>query len=118
VLKHVLFVVAAGAALGQPNLSSPSPDWTSNLKVFPKSFVIDHDGDTYLLGIATSGFAPTNPVYGSGPARTAVIKLDASGSLIWSTCIGRGEGNGIAIDSTNNVYIAGSTDGNSFPTTP
>jgi hypothetical protein len=47
-------------------------------------------------------------------------KLDASGNLIWGTLLGGSMADvtrALAIDSSGNVYIAGST-GGSFPTTP
>ena len=50
-----------------------------------------------------------------------VAKFSAAGALVYSSYLGglgNDIGNGIALDSTNNVYITGNTDSTNFPTTP
>src|SRR5690348_209859 len=99
-------VLAAGAALGQSSLSNASVGWSASLDMSVTALAVDGDGDSYLLGFPFSGFVPTNPVYGAGVAlNTAVVKLDPSGNLMWSTgFLGAGSSE-LAVDAAKNVYI-------------
>jgi photosystem II stability/assembly factor-like uncharacterized protein len=59
---------------------------------------------------------PTDPTYRS---TGFVIKLDASGALLYSTYFGGSVNesiNGLAVDSAGNVYLAGTTGSPDFPT--
>ncbi len=50
-----------------------------------------------------------------------LMKLDASGTMIWSTYFGADDDdeiNGVSIDSEGRVYVAGNTDSEEFYTTP
>ena len=92
------------------------------------AITVDSTGNTYIIGTTLSPNFPTTPgafqttLQGNGQGHVFVTKLNASGSgLIYSTFIGGsgGEaGNGIAIDSTGNAYLTGSTASLDFPTTP
>ncbi|MEZ2232093.1 SBBP repeat-containing protein [Microcoleus sp.] len=80
---------------------------------------VDSQGNTYLTGQVDPGypttpgsFQPTAPNY-----TAAVTKLNAAGNaLVYSTFLGRSTsgalGNGIAVDSNGNAYVAGLTGGN------
>ncbi|MCW6049980.1 SBBP repeat-containing protein [Lyngbya sp. CCAP 1446/10] len=84
---------------------------------------VDSQGNAYLTGQVDPGypttpgaFQPTIPGYNTG-----VTKLNAAGNaLVYSTFLGGGGnslGNGIAVDSSGNAYVAGLA-GSGFPTTP
>lgn len=85
---------------------------------------LDASGNVYVTGSTTSSDFPTTA---GAYKRTLngsdafVAKLNATGSdLLFSTLLG-GSGNevsyGVATDTTNNVYVAGSTTSANFPTT-
>jgi hypothetical protein len=85
---------------------------------------VDSSGNAYLTGTTSSTDFPTT----SGVFQTAlgggsdafVAKLDASGSkLLYSSFLGGSSadsGNGIALDTTGNAYVTGSTESTDFPT--
>ncbi len=70
----------------------------------------DASGNAYVVGYSTTG--PDAFIY----------KFDPNGNLLWSTTFG-GSGattqyaSGVAIGSNGNVYVSGTTDSTSFPTT-
>jgi Bacterial Ig-like domain (group 3)/Beta-propeller repeat len=87
---------------------------------------IDSAGNTYVTGTTTSGNFPTlmplQPSNG-GPFESGdafVAKLSPGGSaLIYSTYLGGSgydQGSGIALDSSGNAYVTGSTSSANFPT--
>jgi hypothetical protein len=89
--------------------------------------VVDTSGNAYVTGGSRSLNFPTT----AGAFQTAnhggfdafVAKLNATGSaLVYSTFIGGqgtgDSGNGLAIDSAGNAYVAGGTNSIDFPTTP
>ena len=96
------------------------------------AIAVDSTGNAYVIGTTVSPDFPTTAgafdttFNGGGSFGTEidvfVTKLNASGSaLIYSTFFGgsRGEnGNAIAIDSTGNAYLTGTTASLDFPTTP
>ncbi len=95
---------------------------------FGNGIAIDPTGNAYLTGSTSSVDFPTTPGAfqttnnsNSGNNDVFVTKLNAGGSaLIYSTYIGGvlGDlGNGIAIDSTGNAYVTGSTSSPAYPTT-
>jgi len=67
-------------------------------------------------------FPTASPIYGTmmGDRDAFVTKIDASGSFFsYSTYLGGNDedyGNGIAVDSSGNAYITGSTNSADFPT--
>jgi len=92
---------------------------------FGSGIAVDSSGNTYVTGITGSSDFPTTA--GSFQKSRVfdfdafVAKLNAAGSaLIYSTYLG-GNGNdqsfGIAIDSSGNTYLTGSTSSTDFPTT-
>jgi hypothetical protein len=91
---------------------------------------IDSDGNAYVTGLTTSADFPTPggqpPVNSNGFVADAfVTKLDAAGTLSYSTCIGgRGfdAGHAIAVDSFGQAYVtgqeeSGTLNANGFQTT-
>jgi photosystem II stability/assembly factor-like uncharacterized protein len=83
---------------------------------------VDAQGNAYIAGVADSGAFPTTP----GALQTTstssgafVTKLDPTGSsLIYSTYLSGSSGStatGIAVDSSGNAYVTGSTMSADFP---
>jgi hypothetical protein len=99
---------------------------------------IDSAGEAYVTGTTASGDFPTTagtfqphsagtPLPGGFPPGSLtnncfVTQLNASGTaLIYSTYVGGSGGDtsaGIALDSSGNAFITGTTDSTDFPTTP
>ena len=84
---------------------------------------VDTAGNAYVVGnTASTDFNTRNPLQANnrGQQDVFVTKVTPEGSnLVFSTYLGgqRADlGNSIAIDSSNNVYITGSTASNNFPT--
>jgi len=87
----------------------------------------DSSGHAYVTGFTTSTNFPTmnaiQPIMGGGPfgfnPDAFVTKLSDGGSaLVYSTYLGGSNSDtarGIAIDSANNVYVAGFSDSGDFP---
>jgi hypothetical protein len=87
---------------------------------------IDGSGDAYVTGAAasTTDFPVTSDAYqsvNSGTFNAFVSKLDPTGSaLIYSTYLGGSAedyGNGIALGSTGDTYVAGQAFSSNFPVT-
>jgi Beta-propeller repeat len=106
-------------------------------KAIATAIAVDSAGNAYLTGSAlpdfptTAGvFQPASQCRTAGGANAFVAKLNATGStLLFSTFIG-GSGNagfdgftgcesasGIALDNSDNIYIAGATYSHDFPVT-
>lgn len=82
---------------------------------------IDTSGNVYVTGVTGSNNFPADTtLFGSnaGDTDAFVTKLSASGSLIYSTYLGGSStdgGEGIAVDTSENVYITGFTISPDFP---
>jgi Beta-propeller repeat len=116
---------------GQPNASTIFDGTGDRVN----AIALDKDGNEYLTGATTSpDFPASNDTFlAPCPSRcdpAFVTKIDGkTGAIIYSTLLGGGSGaneglgygdagNGIAIDSSGNAYIAGATFSTNFPTTP
>ncbi|MBF0317718.1 MAG: SBBP repeat-containing protein, partial [Nitrospirae bacterium] len=85
---------------------------------------IDSAGNAYVTGYAIStNFPTTSPIqatHGGGSYDAFVAKLNPTGNaLVYSTYIGGSgydQGQGIAVDSSGNVYVTGATQSTNFPT--
>jgi uncharacterized protein (TIGR03437 family) len=89
------------------------------------AIVVDAQGEAIIAGnTSSSDFPVTETISTASPAQFTsgfVAKLSADGSqAIYSSIIGASQGvtiNGIAIDATGALYLAGSTRSPDFPTT-
>jgi Beta-propeller repeat/Abnormal spindle-like microcephaly-assoc'd, ASPM-SPD-2-Hydin len=86
---------------------------------------VDSSGNAYVTGATSSTDFPTTPgafqTALSGSGNAFLTKLNPSGSaLVYSTYLGGGgdSGQGIALDSSGDAYLTGSTSSSNFPTTP
>jgi hypothetical protein len=73
-----------------------------------KSLSLDSSDNMYVCGWTSSGPASNNDIF--------VVKFNSSGVIQWQRGIGRSDsgtmndyGNGICLDSSNNVYVVGET---------
>jgi hypothetical protein len=88
-----------------------------------KGIAVDSSGNAYVTGYTEStDFATVNAIQSSlaGSANAFITKINATGSaLVHSTYLGGGGsdiGYGIAVDSSGNAYVAGTTNSTNFPT--
>jgi uncharacterized repeat protein (TIGR01451 family) len=100
-----------------------------------QDIAIDESGNVYVTGRAEGfmglNYFPTTPgAYITGiergtPSEAFILKLNPAGNgradLLYSTFLGTTtrieQGEGIALDAANHVYVIGSTDNPNFPTT-
>jgi hypothetical protein len=84
---------------------------------------VDDAGNAYVAG-ATYGsnfpvMDPLQGTYGGGWIDGYIAKFDSTGDLVWATYLG-GSGQeqlgAVALDSSDNVYVAGSSTSANFPT--
>jgi hypothetical protein len=84
---------------------------------------VDPAGDAYVTGTTQSSDFPVTAgtvkpnCSGSTAFEPFVTKVDATGAGMYSTCLGPGSGESIAVDVDGNAYITGRTPSASFPTT-
>ncbi len=97
----------------------------------PAAIAIDASGNAYITGSTESTTFPVTPgafqsslappTMGISVTNAFVTKLNSNGTaLVYSTYLGGGStdsGNGIAVDSDGNAYVAGSTSSSNFPVT-
>ena len=90
---------------------------------FGNGIAVDSSGNSYIVGATRSIDFPTqDPLQSSliGLQDAFVTELNADGSaLIYSTYLGGADndsGNSIAVDTSGNAYITGTTGSNDFPT--
>lgn len=86
------------------------------------AIAVDAAGNAYITGDTFTADFPTTAgafiTNVSAPSAAFAVKLDASGSLVYSTYLGpSGSGSGIAVDSLGSAYVVGSTSAVDFPTT-
>ncbi|MGA3094069.1 MAG: SBBP repeat-containing protein, partial [Dehalococcoidales bacterium] len=76
---------------------------------YGQAIAVDGSGNVYVSGYSTATWGAPVRAYTAGTDAFAA-KLDSSGALQWNTFLGAsGEdyGNGIAVDGSGNVYVAG-----------
>jgi len=82
---------------------------------------VGQDGSIYVAGTTTSADFPRVNSYGecqNSRDNVFVVKIAANGaSLMYSSCIGPGAANGIAVDNQGHAYVTGKTASSLFPTT-
>lgn len=91
---------------------------------YPRGLAIDKDGAAYIVGMTRSNDFPTHnaiqATHNGGRYDAFVTKLSPEGNqLDFSTYLGGSnieQGNSIALDSAENIYIAGTTRSSDFPT--
>jgi uncharacterized protein (TIGR03437 family) len=96
-----------------------------------EGIAIDSSGNAYVTGATASANFPTtmgaySQTFGNPTANDEedafITKLNPTGTaLVYSTYLGgndNDQGNAIAVDSSGNAYIAGSTSSSNFPVTP
>src|ERR1700683_4794984 len=93
-----------------------------------RAIAVDVSGNAYVTGQTRSKTFPVIDALQSGCSRNVsgqctgdafVAKLNTQGSIVYSTYLGgSGEdaGHAIAIDANGNMYVAGTTTSNDFPT--
>jgi len=95
------------------------------------AIAIDNLGQAYITGETTAKSFPNNPYFPtsnafmksfSGSKTSFVVKYNTTGdTLLYATFLGGSVnnttiGSGIALDSSNNIYVTGSTTATDFPT--
>lgn len=83
-----------------------------------RGVALNASGDSYITGTDFSGALPlVNPVQDSGS--NYVVEFNSTGTnLLFSTYLGGAAGNGIALDSAENIYVTGLCDDSDFTSTP
>jgi hypothetical protein len=86
-----------------------------------RSIAVDSSGNAYITGSTLSSSFPVQSPYqpaAGGWFDAFLVKLNPQGGLVYSTYLG-GDGAdiglGVALDSSNNIYITGATRSNNFP---
>jgi hypothetical protein len=92
---------------------------------FASSIAADSSGNAYVGGLTSATDFPITygalqTTYGGGPFDGFVAKINPTGSsLVYSTYIGGAQEdhvNGIAVDSSGEVYLTGQSNSSNFPT--
>ncbi len=92
---------------------------------FAQGIAVDGSGNAYVTGVTDSSNFPTadpvQPSYGGGVFDAFVAKLNRQGfALAYSTFLGgtdNDQGYGIAVDTKDAAYVAGTTASGNFPVT-
>src|SRR5579863_4988874 len=98
--------------------------FSNGITAHAQSIAVDAQGEAVVSGYTlASGFPTTAGAYsvgGSGLPKSTyqpfVTKLDSTGTKLIFSLIG--VGGSLALDSANNIFMAGSTVSQSYPTTP
>jgi hypothetical protein len=113
--------LAGHVSAGIPNNLTYSTYFGGTASPYPRAIAIGQDGSMYIAGYVRSGDFPTlnaiDNTFG-GVEEAFVCKFAASGQLAWSTFLGGSsyeEAYAIALDSDDNVYVAGQTMSTDFP---
>ncbi|MCH9042104.1 MAG: SBBP repeat-containing protein [Thaumarchaeota archaeon] len=88
-----------------------------------EGIAVDSSGNVYVVGVTfTDDFPTMNPIDGTidGITDTFVTKINSAGNaLVYSTYLGGNSidnGSDIAVDSSGNAYVTGTTFSSNFPT--
>ena len=83
------------------------------------ALALDGQGNLYLAGNTSSPDFPATlpPIGPSTSTQSFVTRFSPSGAIVWSVEIGGGTAAAIAVDSSQNVYLAGSATSSAFPVT-
>lgn len=117
-----LAIIGAAVPLASAADGGDRSTYLSTLNVENASDVtVGRDGSAYLLGTPGSSFVPAGGAYDDGPQGDIfAMRLDATGMTKWAARIGgsRADFSTLqAVDGEGNVYIAGTTRSQDFPTT-
>lgn len=110
-------ILCPGVVLGT-YFGGASADWAMDV-------VLDPEGNSYVVGFTNSTDFPTTPdahdASFPGDYDAFLAKFAPDGALLYSTLIGGNSDDraeAVALDSSGNVYVAGSTNSSDFPATP
>jgi hypothetical protein len=89
--------------------------WAREYNALPTDLVVDSTGAVYTIGlfVAAADFDPgpgTAFLDTAGESDVVISKLNPEGLFVWATAVGGHDfdsGNGIAVDSSTNVYATG-----------
>ncbi len=73
---------------------------------------VDGSGNAYVSGMSVATWGSPVRAFGGGSTDAFVAKVSSSGTLTWNTFLGGTSseyGNGVAVDGSGNVYVAGSS---------
>jgi hypothetical protein len=74
---------------------------------------VSSSGNVFLTGHSNATWGSPVNAYSAG-YEAVVVSLDSSGNLVWNTFLGSSasdKGKGIALDSSNNIYVTGESAG-------
>jgi hypothetical protein len=105
-----------------PLIIDPTYSWHtfygSGNEDFGQSIAVNSNGDIYVTGRSYASWnSPGNkaPLHSfTGSHSVFILKLNSSGAYQWHTFYGSGnwdDGTGIALDSSGNVYVSGTSEG-------
>ena len=86
----------------------------------PSGAAVDPQGNLVIVGTTYSpNFPLVSPLTSTTSGGAFVVKLDAQlTKIMFSTLLGQGQANAVALDSAGNIYVTGSTTASDFPVTP
>jgi hypothetical protein len=117
--------VAGGGVVAKLNAGGSALVYSTSLLASGTAtgIAVDSSGNAYVTGFTGSTDFPTvNPIQATlgGSQNAFVAELNAAGSaLVYSTYLGgsgQDQATGIAVDSSGNAYVTGSTSSTNFPT--
>jgi uncharacterized repeat protein (TIGR01451 family) len=123
--KREFGIAVAEYDAARPLVIDPSLSYTAELGgdsvEFALRLAVDGAGNVYVTGqTASINFPTANPLQAgkAGERDAFVTKLNASGSLVYSTYLGgagNDSGTSIAVDSAGRAYVTGQTESTNFP---